>query len=440
MHGPGYQPPSREEQRAKLEAALASAASRNLPVPYDGQSVAAMLLDDSTNGDALAVSAMESGIYRNAQNPRGISERELESRKAFPSVRPGSVGDYWLNQPGYELGKGDEENYRALRDSNLLNAVVGRAPVPSFDDLAKGATYGDGDPLKPSWNPVNLLFDEETNRRTAHDNYKEVALSQWQQGENDPSRWANLLEANYPQHSAWGAGVPAIQNVQKNNGGSMWHDSLAWMGRWDEGGNRAMTLPSKKYDPMTERGWDDEAAGFARWVGGAWQGAEEEKRHRQAAGLVNRASPLLPGDTEPGSADGNRTIAILQRLRDATERPSIEAHAAARGEPKLDTATRLWRNNRFIAFDPMTAASAAFSGGAALLGKGALKAAGAALGREALSEGLSPFNGMSILSGIVNPYPTDLPNAQEFQAQRDAAESAFKKIPGVVGQYRTYGK
>jgi hypothetical protein len=438
MHGAGYTGPNREREDASFAAALSEAAARNLPVPYHGPSVTRALLDAAgkplDENTSAAVRAMQQGIWQNAQAPRGINEQELASRRTI-NARPNSVADRLINQPAYELGEGDQQNYRALRDSNILNAALGQQPVPDVDHLRLGSTHGQGGP-NPSWRLSRFLFDDETNRRADLQSYRDEAAAQWHQGERDPARWGNLAQNNYPQHSVWGFGGPLVKNVQENNGGSIAGDVMSWLGRWDEGGNRAMTTPDKPYDPMENRGWEEPIRKTGKWLTGAWQGAQEEMLHRDARSLVQRASPILPGDMNPGSTEAEAHLEGLKGLIADTERPSVEAHAAARGEPKLDTAQRVYRNNRFVWADPFTAASIAFSGGAGALGKGALKAGLAAAGREVVNEGLQPLNYAGVLSSLVSPYPENLPNAQEFKEQRDRATQAFETIPKVMKQYR----
>jgi hypothetical protein len=261
------------------------------------------------------------------------------------------------------------------------------------------------------------------------------AVQSWERGEADPQRWGNVTGSNYPQHS-WSGYGGAIDNINKNNGGTLWGDLLAWTNRWDEGGNRAMFTPDPPVDTVNaNRGWEDEWAGVQKWLTGAWQGADEEQKHRTVRGLVGRGSPLLPGSMTPGTPEADAHIAALKGLTDATEKPSVDEHAASRGET-LDHATKAFRENRFVWADPFTAASLAASGGSALLGKGALKALLSAGVREGVQEAGQPLNWAGVVASAINGPEQVETTPEEFAAKRQAAEAAFKQIPSAVSKYR----
>lgn len=437
--------PPRTEQNRKALAALAAAARRNLPPGYDAESFAESLVraPDGAIVDKDVLLAMQRGIYANAQNARGINEADLDSRRAknpipFFSVAPGSVADILVNNPGMELGPGDQKNYQALRDSNLLNAALGLGQVATIDDLRAGHTHnGSADPTKPNpLSPMTWLAGTEVTRQKKRYDHLDDTVRDWSRAEQDPSQWGNAIGSNYAQHAWVGRGVPMFHNVKENNGGTFWGDGLAWMDRWNEGGNRAMTMPDKTpKSPVMDGLIDDDLKGVAKWLGGAWQGAEEERLHQQAKWAVGRGSPLLPGDMQPGSPNANGKIGFLKSLVEDTRRPSNDEHASSRGET-LTPIGRAWRDNRFAPFDPLTAASVAFSGGAALAGLGA-KAFLPAVMREVVSEGTQPLNWAGVLSSLGTPEFQPV-TAEQYQERRDQAERAFQKIPKAMEPYGKY--
>jgi hypothetical protein len=383
--------------------------------------------------DPTTITAMQAGIIRNAQHARGINEDTLAARRmASP------VGDYLTNMPGMELGYGDRQNYRALRDSNLLNAALDLPPVKNIDTLREGYPHGEAEhsPSAPAWfSPMAILAGHDVaEQKKKYDNL-DGAVQSWERGEADPQRWGNIAGSNYPQHAVGGVGG-SLENITKNNGGTLWGDLLAWTNRWDEGGNRAMLTPDPPVDVVSaNRGWDEEAKGIGKWVKGAWQGADEEKKHRTVRGLVGRGSPLLPGNMTPGAPEADAHITALKGLADATERPSVEEHAAARGE-KIGRFTKAFRDNRFVWADPTTLASVAVSGAGALMGKGALKALLAVGVNEARQEASQPLNWIGTWASLYNGPQEVKTTPEEFAAKRQAAEAAFKQIPSAVSKYR----
>jgi hypothetical protein len=424
--------PPRTEQNQRALAALRAAAVRNLPMFADHDKVAESLVRhaDGAVVDPTTIEAMQAGIVRNAQNAHGINEDTLAARRmASP------VGDYLHNMPGMELGAGDQKNYRALRDSNLLNAALDLPPVKDIGTLREGYPYGEAEhaPSSPSWfSPMTFLAGRDVaEQKNKYDNL-DGAVQSWERGEADPQRWGNVIGSNYPQH-AWTGNGGSLDNITKNNGGTLWGDLLAWTNRWDEGGNRAMLTPDKP--GYVENAPDAGSAGIKKWATGAWQGADEEQKHRTVRGLVGRGSPLLPGNMTPGTPEADAHITALKGLTDATERPSVDEHAAARGE-KIGHLTKAFRDNRFVWADPFTLASLGVGGAGALMGKGALKALLAAGGREVLQEGSQPLNYVGVAASLINGPQEVETTPEEFAAKRQAAEAAFKQIPSAISKYR----
>ena len=424
--------PPRTEQNQRALAALRAAAVRNLPLFADHDKVAESLVRHADGGavDPATIGAMQQGIYFNAQNARGINEDTLAARRmASP------VGDYLYNMPGMELGAGDQKNYRALRDSNLLNAALDRPPVKDVEALREGWPHGEAEhrPSAPVWyDPMAAIAGNDVaEQKNKYDNL-DGAVQSWERGEADPQRWGNVTGSNYPQH-AWTGNGGSLDNITKNNGGTLWGDLLAWTNRWDEGSNRAMLTPDKP--GYAERAPDAGSAGIKKWMSGAWQGADEEQKHRTVRGLVGRGSPLLPADMAPGTPEADAHITALKGLTDATERPSVDEHAAARGE-QIGHLTKAFRDNRFVWADPFTLASLGVSGAGALMGKGALKALLAAGGREVFQEGSQPLNYVGVAASLINGPQQVETTPEEFAAKRQAAEAAFKQIPSAVSKYR----
>ena len=431
MHGAGYTGTSLEDRRKRSLDALSAMTSRTLPTPYDHHRIAEALLDGKPV-DPETMRAMQSSLTDRAQNPRGINEDELQSRRTV-NARPRSATDYLVNQPGMELGAGDQKNYAALRDSNLLNAALDKSPVESLDAMRDGAP--DGGDAYHWWNPADWLASPEQAAERKRRETIDTATSMWEQGEKDPTRWGDIVQSAYPQHSwiGWGG---SLDRPVGANGGTIAGDLLAWTGRWEEGGNRAMFTPDPPIDPLANRGWDEEARGLGKWLTGAWQGADGEQKHRTVRGLVGRGSPLLPGSMTPGTTEADAHIAALKGLTDATEKPSVDEHAASRGET-LDHATKAFRENRFVWADPFTAASLAASGGSALLGKGALKALLSAGVREGVQEAGQPLNWAGVVASAINGPEQVETTPEEYAAKRTVAEDAFRQIPEMTSKYRT---
>jgi hypothetical protein len=105
MHGAGYTQPPEPERRARSLDAIQTAVQRNLPTPYDHRRIAEALLDGKPV-DQDTVRAMQTALIGRAQNPRGINEDELQSRRSV-NARPGSAADYRVNQPASFVGTVD---------------------------------------------------------------------------------------------------------------------------------------------------------------------------------------------------------------------------------------------------------------------------------------------------------------------------------------------
>jgi hypothetical protein len=388
---------------AKSQEALEAAAARNLPTPYDPKKVAGVLrgliTDAREEGWPAAVvndpdarrivGELADGIARNGKgHPVGIEE--------------GQAG--W-----YELGEGDAKTHQALRDSNLLNSVLGRKYVPNAQAVRDGNVVGNDE----SW---ELMGRKEGFRS---------GLNYWLKGEEHPNHWANTQEAFYPQNAWIGSGSPS--NVTDNNGGSALGNALAFMGRWDNGGNRAVRAPSEQAGVLADTG---------KLLTGWWAGADDERTHQSVKGLVNRPSPLLPNGMKPGSGPADYHLSELTAIRDATALPKSQDYAASQGR-ELSRFGKAFADNKFFWADPATA----LSGGAGLvrgvagkaLGAG-LKAAGQVAQAEAISEGLSPFNYIGFLASLTDD-PKSSMTPEQYRENADKSRQAILDAGDTLGRY-----
>lgn len=388
-----------EGEVAQTNQALEEMAARNLPIPYDPKKAVGLLRDLSDDervdghaagmldsGNRTLIGLIADGIAKNAVNPVGIEE----------------------GSGAYDLGPGDVKTHQALRDSNVLNAALGYANVPNVQALRDGTVHGKGAMIGT---PVENL---------------DIAASHWHKGEADPTHWANAAEAYYPQNS-WAGQQGGISNVTENNGGSAWGNSLAWLGRWQNGGDRAIREPSE---------WSGPVVDTAKLVGGWAQGAEDEKQHQTIKGYINRPSPLLPKGVAPGSPEADSHLKELAALRDATVQPKSEDYAASQGR-ELSRLGKAFADNKLFWADPLTAATGIGGVVRGVVGKGAgaaAKAASAAARAEAISEGGSPMNYVGFLKSLTDD-PASSMTPEQYRANSAKAHQAFADAEDVLGRY-----
>jgi hypothetical protein len=382
--------------------ALHGMVSRNLPSPYDRNKAVSVLRDlnddprDGGHPSGLVsdrdkhrlVTAITDGISRSGTgNPVGISEDQAVT---------------------YGLGEGDVQTHQALRDSNLLNSALGYPNVPNVQALREGTVLGQGKLLD---SPADNL---------------DISANYWHSGEADPTHWANSAESYYPQN-AWIGNQGSLQNVTENNGGSGWGNALAWIGRWENGGNRAIREPSE---------WSGPVVDAAKLASGSWQGAQDEKDHQAIKGYINRPSPLLPKGLVPGSPEADSHLTQLAALRDATKKPESQDYAASQGR-ELSTAGKAFADNKLFWADPFTAASGGVGMLRGVIGKGGMAAAKAAAGvakAEAVSEGMSPFNYAGFLGSLIED-PKSSMTPSKYRENSDKAHAAFADAPEVLQRY-----
>lgn len=412
-----------KRETAPVDHVLTEVARRNLPEGEDAARAVAILkglLDDPREGAypagltsdeeaARIVMALKNGIERNGQGH--------------------SVG---IEEGGgaYELGPGDVRTHQALRDSNVLNAALGTTPVANVQAIRDGNVLGDKE-------AVGWLGGSARDRLA-------TAANTWTQGESDPKHWANTGTAYYPQNSWFGQGGGPT-NITENNGGSAWANGLAWMGRWQDGGDRAIRDPSERWIiPMPEHARTehvfqplvDGAVNAAKLVGGWWSGADDEQRHQELKGLVNRPSPLLPKGMAPGSPQANWHLQEVAGMRDATVKPKSQDYAASQGR-ELTRAGKAVADNKLFWADPVTAASGGLGMTRAAVGKtlgAAVQAAGNVAKAEGFSEVASPFNHVGFLGSLMED-PKSSMTPEQYRANSDKAHRAFTDSEDVLKRY-----
>lgn len=408
-----------KRETAPVDRVLTEVAQRNLPEGDDAARAVEILkglLDDPREGaypsgltsDAEAariVMALKNGIERNGQgHPVGIEE----------------------GGGAYELGTGDVRTHQALRDSNVLNAALGTTPVANVQAIRDGNVLGDRAAV--GW------FGGSARDRLGS------AANTWVQGESDPKHWANAGTAYYPQNSWFGQGG-GPSNVTENNGGSAWANTLAWTNRWQNGGDRAIREPSERWmlpvprDARTEHVFQplvDGAVNTAKLVGGWWKGADDEQRHQELKGVINRPSPLLPKGVTPGSPQADWHLAEVSGMRDATVLPKSQDYAASQGR-ELTRAGKAFADNKLVWADPATAVSGGAGIWRGVLGKGAGALASAAAA-EAFGEAGSPLNYVGFLASLIDD-PKSSMTPEQYRANAAKAQQAFADAEDALGRY-----
>ena len=266
---------------------LADIASRHLP-GLDPNGVASLLLDEPDHPAYDTVfDALSSAIAQSAQgHPRGITAEEREQ-----------LGGNRL-LPDYLLGPGDQKVYGALRDSNLLNAVVGLRPVASVEDLLAGKTHleVDGEPAFVEYEPhvvdgeVVPGFSQRWKLATAGHDYDTAAKM--------PTRHSTFFGGSpYPQHQMIGD-PSTLTNNWKNNADGTVGQALSAFNKWSEAAKRAGRTPGTLGGHS--HGIDGTVGAAAKWAvnfPGELAGAAEQEWGHNA---TSRASPLVPkGVSDP---------------------------------------------------------------------------------------------------------------------------------------------
>ena len=299
----------------------------------------------------------------------------------------------------YSLGPGDQKVYAALRDSNLLNAVLNREPVPSSRQFVGGANYGvDGDgnpaqlPLPQSaWGKDTVLSPATQTQRLLD------GLWYHESAEADPGHHSNALSTYYPgQHSFW--------NVE-TNGDTAFGQVVSEMGAWPTGSMRASRRdepqllkndqPDLPFTPNTAvRAAGDLVNHGYKWGKNIIGGLIDSHTHEGARTAVDRASVPVPEGLSPV-----RRAAYINSLRGLIEpsgAPELADYGHSKGVTYSDMET--WLNDTAHEFvDPTSAASLGYGLLKGVTGAG-LKAVGGVVGREGWDEVTSPMNAISLMA------------------------------------------
>ena len=312
--------------------------------------------------------------------------------------------------PDYLLGSGDQQVYSVMRDSNLLNAVVGRRPVKNADELRAGKTYltnEDGQmvpPTEPGW------FNAPTSDGQAQfmDRYRLAnAGHDYHSAEQAPERHSTLLGSPYPQHQILGdENSPA--NAWYNSGDGVLGNAIMPFVTWPEASKRA----SRRDEPDIIPGAES-LPGMAINTVGKWAkniGGELFNANAQGFGYAatNRGSPMVP----EGVTDPEMRADSIENVRDAAssiEAPDVHTYGASKGLGYSPTGGWLMDMGHEFA-DPLTpafgvaggtyraAANFAKGGGRGILG-GLVREIPKAIANEGAEEASSPLNyGVGALS------------------------------------------
>lgn len=250
----------------------------------DPEWVAEVLLSqpDHPEYDEL-VADLDASIVQSSQgHPRGITADE---RKA--------LGGNWL-MPDYLLGPGDQKSYAALRDSNLLNAVVGRRPVKDVDALIGGKNYHetDGEPVPVQYE--THVVDGEVVPGFSRRWKLAEAGHDYQTASQMPTKHSTLFGSPYHQHKTMGDGVRGgtINNSWENNRDGVVGQVLGELNQWSTAAQRAGRTPGA---------WGGDSHSIDGTVGAVAKSAANFIPQFIGAGTqewadnaTKRASPLVP--------------------------------------------------------------------------------------------------------------------------------------------------
>jgi hypothetical protein len=299
----------------------------------------------------------------------------------------------------YSLGPGDQKVYAALRDSNLLNAVLNRQPVQSSRHLIGGGNYG----VDRYWQPAQLPLPQSAwGKDTALSPVTQAqrlndAVGYYEAAEADPSHHSNALTTYYPgQHSFW--------NVE-TNGDTAFGQVMSEMGAWPTGSMRASRRdepqllkndqPDLPFMPNTAvRAAGDLVNHGYKWGKNIIGGLIDSHTHEGARTAVDRASVPVPEGLSPVRRAGY--INSLRGLIEPSGAPELADYGHSKGVTYSDMET--WLNDTAHEFvDPTSAASLGFGLFKGATGAG-LKAVGGVVGREGWDEVTSPMNAISLMS------------------------------------------
>ena len=354
---------------ARIAPHLGALVGRHLP-DADADHMAHLLLHGAPDDPQrqAAIEALDQAITTAGKgNMQGISPSERQALGGSESV------------PDYLLGPGDQKTYAALRDSNLLNAALGRQPVPAATHLARGMNYAldDDGNAKPSQNAG--VWGVETSDTWRRGDTLNRATEQHLQALADPTRHSSITGSAFPQHSIGGGGWKAgSSNLSTSMGDSWLGQALGLFSGWSDGSRRAAR--------RTDGNW---ATNLPGEIG---KGLD----HEWAKQNVGRASPQVADGLSP--EERGNYIDTLQNSIEPSKAPTIEQYGAAHGKTYSPAYSWLADSLHEIV-DPTVPVTAGFSGAGALLksaGKGVLKslitAPAKAIAGEVGGELVSPVN------------------------------------------------
>jgi hypothetical protein len=294
----------------------------------------------------------------------------------------------------YSLGPGDQKVYAALRDSNLLNAAIGRQAVPSARHLVGGINYGVGADYAPAMiepHGVDWIADQNRANRLIE------AARYHQNGEADPAHHSTVVGTHYPaQHSFW--------NVE-NNGDTAVGQALSEMNAWPTASMRASRRdeppllkndqPDLPFAPNAAvRAAGDLVNHGYKWGKNIVGGLIDSHIHEGVKTDAGRASVPVPEGLSPEKR--TEYVNALQGLVEPTGAPSLQDYGHSKGVTYSEM--EKFGNDFAHEFaDPFTAASGAY-GVVRGLGSGLLRAATSAAKRELIEEGSSPLNGLAVVA------------------------------------------
>lgn len=337
----------------------------------------------------------------------------------------------------YSIGPGDQKVYAALRDSNLLNAAVGRQPVPSARHLVGGINYavdGEYNPAKVEPHGVDWIADQHRATQLTD------AVRYHENGEADPGHHSTMFTTHYPaQHSFWN---------MENNGDTAVGQVLSEMNAWPTGSMRASRRdeapllrndqPDLPFTPNAAvRAAGDLVNHGYKWGKNIIGGLIDSHVHEGAKTDTGRASTPVPEGLSPGKRE--EYVNALRGLVEPSGAPDLTDYGHSKGVTYSEM--EKFGNDFAHEFaDPFTAMSGAY-GVANGLGKGLLRAAAAAGKREIIEEGTSPLNGLAIVAtkpdlaweSFQRPSADTIPpDAKEKyareQVERDAAVQEAAKL------------
>lgn len=427
---------------AEARERLAQVVARYLPdmaEQYDVDDLVNAVMDPSNDAHDDIVGALDESMVEAAQgHPIGISPSER--RKLGGSENP--------FVPDYLLGEGDQKLYAVLRDSNLLNAAVGRVPVETARDL-ETTNYkvdDEGNPFDPdepsSWamfspaEPVSGELAKAMRIAEAGRNHE------W--ASSIPVQHSTFFGSPYPQHTVLGTPETLYRNTFFNNADGVVGQGLNAILKWEDTSKSASRMPEA--GPRHHRsGLEDFAQGAAKWAVNAPGRFMEHADQEGARNDVNRASPIVPDGLSP---EDRRTYVEGMKFDESRIAPvDVKTYGESIGKGYAPLTAWAFDMGHSAA-DPMTAASLGASVAARfpyMLGKsgvlrGLTKAAGQAAMAEGVQEGASPINYLAGAASFPNPFkenifkgyhvsPEDQQVAQEQVAsQRREAESAVERI------------